>query len=661
MLIPLVLTGFTHFWNIGFPPLHSDEGHYLRRAMVFLNGFGIVEKTGAYANAYDHPFFGQVLFGSILGLSGYPNSVISSQTLSSVEMAIAYPRVIMGIFAIVDTFLVFKISQRLYNNQVAFFSSVLFAVTPMTWLLRRITLDGIALPFVLTSVLIALSLVTWNKKHEHNNLNIHIFLVLLSGTCLGLAILTKIPVFTMIPLVGYLIYKNSNHLNHRLPLKIMIIWLIPIFLIPSLWPLYAIYSDQFDSWKEGVLDQADRGRREIIESFWNIDSILLFLGLGGVLFSVVKRQWILVLWIVPFLLLVYIHGWFASFHWIIVFPAFCIAAANFVIELFQRVEFGKVKVSHSLIIICVTITGIGIYSTFSLINQDLNSHVYKGIADSLDYLDMSDGRNDDKVNEKITVITNSPNSWLFKYVYKLNNTLDSHRDVGQQKIETEKILALQDRRISSLLDQFKNQDDSDYYSGLSNKYTSVFFDDDYATRWFDDYGGSILLDLGAVKKLCKFDIAWYKGDLGRKYHYLVSAGETDVSLDNIIIQTNTSGINAGLETNDMNNTAARYVNVTVFGNADDRIGAITEMRIEGKEDNEVDCTKIPIRNMTFGEGSKFKISENYDIIASYANALNSTKKISEYRIETDDLNKIAELFTTREYSSPTRLELVANY
>ena len=174
----------------------------MRRSLVVLEGIGIQEKTGFYRDAYDHPFFGQLLL-----LTGYPNFA-TSQTISSIGLAIAFPRVIIGIFAIIDTFLVFKISERyLRRTTVALFASLLFAVSPMTWQLRLITLDNIAMPFLLTSILISLSIATWNKKSKIPK---HILLVLLSGTLLGLAILTKDQLIIMIPLVGYLVYKNSK-------------------------------------------------------------------------------------------------------------------------------------------------------------------------------------------------------------------------------------------------------------------------------------------------------------------------------------------------------------------------------------------------------------------------------------------------------------------
>ncbi|HEX2614825.1 MAG TPA: hypothetical protein VHL10_04980, partial [Nitrososphaera sp.] len=57
ILIPLVLSAFTHLWNAtGFPDLFYDEGIYMRRAMT------VLEHQNPQENPYyyDHPLFGQI-------------------------------------------------------------------------------------------------------------------------------------------------------------------------------------------------------------------------------------------------------------------------------------------------------------------------------------------------------------------------------------------------------------------------------------------------------------------------------------------------------------------------------------------------------------------------------------------------------------------------
>jgi hypothetical protein len=81
----------------------------------------------------------------------------------------------MGMLAVVDTFLVYKIAERYYNiKNIAFITSVSFAVMPMTWLLRMIMLESIQMPFILLAVLFAIHIEKGRgkatKKKYYNSL-----------------------------------------------------------------------------------------------------------------------------------------------------------------------------------------------------------------------------------------------------------------------------------------------------------------------------------------------------------------------------------------------------------------------------------------------------------------------------------------------------------
>ena len=139
ILIPLTLSAFIHIWNpAGFPGIDQDEGHYMRRAMEVLQGLGPQESKATFFYPYDHPYFGQIFLAAILSLLNYPSSINPSVSSDSIEMLYLVPRVLMGILAVVDTFLVYKIADTRYNRKVAFVSATLFAVMPLTWFLRRI-------------------------------------------------------------------------------------------------------------------------------------------------------------------------------------------------------------------------------------------------------------------------------------------------------------------------------------------------------------------------------------------------------------------------------------------------------------------------------------------------------------------------------------------
>ena len=215
ILIPLVLSAYSHLWNLlGFPSIHIDEAHYLRRALMVLEGWGPQESaTTGYPRTYDHPYFGQLFLAGLLGATGYPGSTNPTTNVNSIELLHLVPRILMGILAIFDTFMIFKIGERRYNTNIGLFASILFAIMPFTWILRRVYLETLLLPLLLSSVLFAIYL---KEPKINNRLQYSItkyklsknVVVVLSGIFLGLAIYTKIPAFTMIPLIGTLIFFN---------------------------------------------------------------------------------------------------------------------------------------------------------------------------------------------------------------------------------------------------------------------------------------------------------------------------------------------------------------------------------------------------------------------------------------------------------------------
>jgi hypothetical protein len=76
LIIPLVLSAFTHLWNpIGYAPIQTDEGHYMRRTMHLLEGLGPEELEDSVTRNYDHPYFGQLFLATVFGLIGYPDSL----------------------------------------------------------------------------------------------------------------------------------------------------------------------------------------------------------------------------------------------------------------------------------------------------------------------------------------------------------------------------------------------------------------------------------------------------------------------------------------------------------------------------------------------------------------------------------------------------------
>jgi hypothetical protein len=475
IFIPLVLSSYTHLWNLtGFPSIHIDEAHYLRRAMLVLEGMGPQESAAdGYPRLYDHPYFGQLFIAGFLGLVGYPGSLNSGSDVYSIQMLHLFPRLLMGFVAIVDTFLLFKIAERRYNITIAFLAAIFFAIMPSTWIFRRVYLDTILIPFLLTSILIALYLkepknmnVLQNTKSKYElNQNL---LIMLSGIFMGLAIYTKIPVFTMIPLVGTLVFFNSGK-----SLRGIGIWLIPVIILPMLWPIYSVVVGQTDQWLYWVLWQVERNKplsSSIINLFY-IDPLITLIGAAGFVITIKRRDPFPFLWVLPFLVLSYFIGWVQYFHLTLILPALCISAAIFIDYIRKIIT----KYSHILSYTPVVFVIIfGFVSTTMLITLDVNStyyEVYSAIAKKIPDSNQKDS--------KITLIGSHwwvwDSFWITKYILnEPHQIIDPHLDPKfKTKISTDKVLFVGDPIFIESLTRRLNSDNLRQIRQLYNESNQI--------------------------------------------------------------------------------------------------------------------------------------------------------------------------------------------
>jgi len=431
----------------------------MRRAMLVISNLGPQDPY----YPYDHPYFGQIFLAGILGMIGYPNSLNLSPNgdVHSIEMLYLIPRLLMGILAIVDTFLVYKIAEYRHGRNVALASSVVFAVMPLSWLLRRIYLDSILLPFLLSSILLAVYLKKLsdrdsNNRIKDNKLDIKIS-ILISGILLGLAIYTKIPAFTMIPLVGFLVYKNSNK-----SWKLLALWFIPVILIPLMWPAYSISVGQFDEWKSGLLHQTNREGVSVLESVRNIsgiDPVLLTLGTIGCIIAAIRKDYFYLIWILPFAVFSAAIGYVQYFHVILILPAFCIGI-GILIEIISRSITKKETLQKFLILAGISAIGIfGLVSTSIIIRTNFSSSEFQAAAFVANYIHHI-GTNNDMGNrgpsQNVTIITSPIYSWIFKYI--LGNTHVSSHIRDPIPIQTSKVILIADGVYQSFVSKETQED-----------------------------------------------------------------------------------------------------------------------------------------------------------------------------------------------------------
>ena len=460
LLVPLMLSAYTHLWNpLGFPAGPSyDENIYLRRTMNVLDNLGPQE-----SELYDHPYFLQIFLSAILMLIGYPNSLHPIVgNIVSVHTLYLVPKLIMGILSIVDTFLIYKIVECYYdkkynndnegnNTKIAFIASILFAVMPITSMVRTVWLESIQLPFILSSILFAIyakkaSVREVNCRNNTINRNF-LILTLLSGIFLGLSIFTKIPAFTFVILVGYLLFGSLSTISKR-NFKIVIFWLITVLSIPSIWPVYALYSGHFSLWLKGIFFQTHRSVQSFLDSIkydFLIDPVFLTIGFVGFIFTgIIKRDLLILLWVIPFMLFLYVIGFVSYWHLIPIFPVLSIAAAKMIVDLSTTSIMNKKQNKKNIqqIVPFIVVSGIalfGILNTTKLIseNTNVNTPYFEAAAFVVKYL------HDNNYNGKFTVISNPFYSWIPFYLFNLHYDSVDYYD-SPVSVKTKKVILISD-------------------------------------------------------------------------------------------------------------------------------------------------------------------------------------------------------------------------
>jgi hypothetical protein len=401
-------------WNpLEYPNIRYDDGTYIGRALHVLVTRGPQE--GIF---YDHPYFGQILLAGIFWLVDYPSALspsADSNVVAAVKTLWLVPKILIGSLAVIDTFLIYKITERRYNSKtIAFIASVLFAVMPMWWSLRVMFLESLLLPLLLSSILFATY--TKHPKDHRESKKKNITLVLISGVLMGLAIFTKIPIFAFIPLVAYVIFTNNNK-----SFKTLGLWLIPVVIIPLIWPTYALYQGHLDAWWGAIYYQTHRQDEgmtlgnAIIKDFSNVP-IFFWLGLSGLIFTIIKRDYFLVLWAVPFLIFLNAIGFVRDFHLVPLMPAICIATSRLILGLSAYIPYQKVRqiLPFNIISVIAIVGLINIVPQLTLNGMNENDEKFTMTAIVSRYLK-------DNKNDNISVISSHVYSWIPKYVFGLGN------------------------------------------------------------------------------------------------------------------------------------------------------------------------------------------------------------------------------------------------
>ena len=170
----------------------------------------------------------------------------------------------------------------------------------------------------------------------------NLILLLSSGIFLGLTIFTKVPAITLIPLVGLIIFTNNKK-----SFKALGLWIIPVILIPLIWPIHALSSGNMEFWLDDAIWQAterpesslDNSLRDLLR----IDPVLMVLGSVSLIYAAIRKDFFILLWTIPFIIFFYLVGRVTYNYWVPLLPVFCVAGSVFIVDLSVILPRGRGK------------------------------------------------------------------------------------------------------------------------------------------------------------------------------------------------------------------------------------------------------------------------------------------------------------------------------
>ncbi|MBI5697783.1 MAG: glycosyltransferase, partial [Thaumarchaeota archaeon] len=152
--------------------------------------------------------------------------------------------------------------------------------------------------------------------------------------------------------------------------------------------------------------------------FGAIDPVLLGFGVAGLAYAVLRKNAFVLVWSIPFVIFLSLIGYTQYFHWLLVVPAFCIAASILIADIGKYLK--QEKFQHiSPIIIMVIITSFGLTSTVTLLGLDVTSNQFEAAAFAAQF-----------ASEHHTTILAGPHySWIFRDVFEMKNIYPDYTTV----------------------------------------------------------------------------------------------------------------------------------------------------------------------------------------------------------------------------------------
>jgi hypothetical protein len=245
-----------------------------------------------------------------------------------------------------------------------------------------------------------------------------------------------------------------------------------VILIPAIWPAYALFHGQFADWLDAIFYQTHRQGELgmtltyiLTNSVFTIDPILLILGIAGIAFTAIRKDYFVLLWITPFVVFISFIGFVRDFHLIQLMPVACIASSRLITELSNKISYKKIRQILPFGVISAFAL-LGLMTFITLVMTDINNDKFQASALVSQYLaqyrhyihkDAASAKNNNG-NNTITVISQHVYSWIPKYVFHLTNYNYKPPELEANEVPSnnEKVLLVVDssfRKIMSMNDE----------------------------------------------------------------------------------------------------------------------------------------------------------------------------------------------------------------
>ena len=204
-----------------------------------------------------------------------------------------------------------------------------------------------------------------------------------------------------------------------------------------------------------------------------MDPVLLAFGVAGLLYAVIRRDYFILLWAFPYLLLIYFLNWVYFFHIIPIIATFCISGTMLLFDVFKKIRNEWIsKVLKFTVFGTIIISGL--VNSILLVTQNINDSDFELISFVTKNLPYRYNGADNS-SAKVTLI--GPNGafilyWITSDVFNRNidfKWYESRRDYVEPPIKTGKFLMITDWDMRRDFTGNITKEHIEYVSQLYNK------------------------------------------------------------------------------------------------------------------------------------------------------------------------------------------------